>query len=74
MYSKSPTLKGRASSLTGDLCNIRVKARVNWLLRQLAKTQEDGIHVKAVYGRGNRYRSFLYIDEISIIHNKRASK
>ena len=27
------------------------KARVNWLLRQLVKTQEDGIHVKAVYGR-----------------------
>ena len=27
------------------------KARVNWLLRQLRKTQEDGIHVKAVYGR-----------------------
>ena len=27
------------------------KARVNWLLRQLAKTQEDGIHVKAAYGR-----------------------
>ena len=25
MYSKSPTLKGRASSLTRDLCNIRVK-------------------------------------------------
>ena len=24
MYSKSPTLKGRASSLTRDLCNIRV--------------------------------------------------
>ena len=27
------------------------KARVNWLLRQLAKTEEDGIHVKAAYGR-----------------------
>ena len=27
------------------------KARVNWLLRQLAKTQEEGIHVKAAYGR-----------------------
>ena len=27
------------------------KARVNWLLRQLAKTQEDGVHVNAVYGR-----------------------
>ena len=26
-------------------------ARVNWLLRQLAKTQEDDVHVKAVYGR-----------------------
>ena len=27
MYSKSPTLKGRASSLTRDLCNIRVYLR-----------------------------------------------
>ena len=27
------------------------KARVTWLLRQLTKTHEDGIHVKAVYGR-----------------------
>ena len=27
------------------------KARVNWLLRQLTKTREDGVHVKAVYGR-----------------------
>ena len=27
------------------------KARVSWLLRQLMKTREDGIHVKAVYGR-----------------------
>ena len=27
------------------------KARVNWLLRQLAKTREDGVHVKAAYGR-----------------------
>ena len=27
------------------------KARVNWLLRQLAKTSEDGIHIRAAYGR-----------------------
>ena len=27
------------------------KARVNWLLRQLAKTRDDGIHIKAAYGR-----------------------
>ena len=27
------------------------KARVNWLLRQLAKTREDGIHIRAAYGR-----------------------
>ena len=27
------------------------KARVNWLLRQMTKTQEDGVHVKAIYGR-----------------------
>ena len=27
------------------------KARVNWLLRQLAKSQEDGVHIKAAYGR-----------------------
>ena len=28
------------------------KARVNWLLRQLAKTrEEEGVHVKAIYGR-----------------------
>ena len=27
------------------------KARVNWLLRQLAKTREGGVHVKAIYGR-----------------------
>ena len=27
------------------------KARVTWLLRQLARTQEDGVHVRALYGR-----------------------
>ena len=27
------------------------KARVNWLLRQLARTEEDGVHVRAQYGR-----------------------
>ena len=27
------------------------KARVNWLLRQLGKTKDEGIHVKAAYGR-----------------------
>lgn len=27
------------------------KARVNWLLRQLAKTRDDGIYLKAAYGR-----------------------
>ena len=27
------------------------KARVNWLLRQLAKSQEDGVHIRAAYGR-----------------------
>ena len=27
------------------------RARVNWLLRQLAKTREDGIHIRAAYGR-----------------------
>ena len=27
------------------------KARVNWLLRQLAKTREDGVHIRAAYGR-----------------------
>ena len=27
------------------------RARVNWLLRQLAKTREGGVHVKAIYGR-----------------------
>ena len=27
------------------------KARVNWLLKQLAKTREDGIHIRAAYGR-----------------------
>ena len=27
------------------------KARVNWLLRQLAKTKVGGVHVKALYGR-----------------------
>ena len=27
------------------------KARANWLLRQLGKTQDNGIHIKAVYGR-----------------------
>ena len=48
-------LRGKTltSSMTIEAAEDRktAKARVNWLLRQLAKTQEDGIHVKAVYGR-----------------------
>ena len=45
--------KALTSSMTIGAAEDRktAKARVNWLLRQLAKTQEDGIHVKAVYGR-----------------------
>ena len=45
--------KTLTSSMTIGAAEDRktAKARVNWLLRQLAKTQEDGVHVKAVYGR-----------------------
>ena len=35
------------------------KARVNWLLRQLTKTREDGVHVKADYGRRENIQSPL---------------
>ena len=44
--------KTLTSSMTIGAAEDRktAKARVNWLLRQLAKTQEDGVHVKAVYG------------------------
>ena len=43
MYSKSPTLKGRASSLTRDLCNIRVytAARASTPTRARAHSDES---------------------------------
>ncbi len=48
-------IRGRTltSSMTIGAAEDRktAKARVNWLLRQITKTQEDGVHVKAVYGR-----------------------
>ena len=45
--------KSLTSSMTIGAAEDRktAKARVNWLLRQLAKTPEDGVHVTAVYGR-----------------------
>ena len=45
--------KTLTSSMTIGAAEDRkmARARVNWLLRQLAKTQEDGVHVKAVYAR-----------------------
>ena len=45
--------KTLTSSMTIGAAEDRktAKARVNWLLRQLSKTQGDGVHVKAVYGR-----------------------
>ena len=46
-------LKGKTltSSMTIGAPEDRktAKSRVNWLLRQLAKTREDGIHIKAAY-------------------------
>ena len=46
-------LKGKTltSSMTIGAPEDRktAKARVNWLLKQLAKTREDGIHIKAAY-------------------------
>ena len=48
-------LRGKTltSSMTIGAAEDRktAKARVNWLLRQLVKTHDDGIHVKAAYGR-----------------------
>ena len=48
-------LKGKTltSSMTIGAPEDRktAKARVNWLLRQLAKTPEDGVHIRAAYGR-----------------------
>ena len=48
-------LRGKTltSSMTIGAAEDRktAKARVNWLLRQLAKTRDDGIHIKAAYGR-----------------------
>ena len=48
-------LRGKTltSSMTIGAAQDRktAKARVNWLLRQLAKTRDDGIHIKAAYGR-----------------------
>ena len=46
-------LKGKTltSSMTIGAPEDRktAKSRVNWLLRQLAKTREDGIHIRAAY-------------------------
>ena len=51
----SADLRGKTltSSMTIGAAEDRktAKARVNWLLRQLTKTREDGIHIKAAYGR-----------------------
>lgn len=51
----SVDLRGKTltSSMTIGAAEDRktAKARVNWLLRQLAKTREDSIHIKAAYGR-----------------------
>ena len=48
-------LRGKTltSSMTIGAAEDRktAKARVNWLLRQLTKTRDDGIHIKAAYGR-----------------------
>ena len=49
MYSKSPTLKGRASSLTRDLCNIRVDLLPTLL--ELAGGAADVDHVESIEGR-----------------------
>ena len=45
--------KSLTSSMTIGAAEDRktAKARVNWLLRQLAKTPADSVHVTAVYGR-----------------------
>ena len=45
--------KSLTSSMTIGAAEDRktAKARVNWLLGQLAKKPEDGVHVTAVYGR-----------------------
>ena len=49
MYSKSPTLKGRASSFTRDLCNIRVDLLPTLL--ELAGGAADVDHVESIEGR-----------------------
>ncbi len=47
----------RAKTLTSSMTlgapedRKTAKSRVNWLLRQLAKTREEGVHIKADYGR-----------------------
>ena len=45
--------KSLASSMTIGAPEDRktARARVTWLLRQLGKTHEEGVHVRAVYGR-----------------------
>ena len=45
--------KSLASSMTIGAPEDRktARARVTWLLRQLGMTHEDGVHVRAVYGR-----------------------
>ena len=51
----SADLRGKTltTSMTISAAEDRktAKARVNWLLRQLAKTRDEGIHIKAAYGR-----------------------
>ena len=40
------------------------RARVTWLLGQLAKTREDGVHVRAMYGRrGDAQEALLRVRE-----------
>ena len=45
--------KSLASSMTIGAPEDRktARARVTWLLRQLGRTHEDGVHVRAAYGR-----------------------
>ena len=56
-------LRGRmlTSSMTIGAAEDRktAKARVNWLLRQLTKSDDNGIHIKAAYGRRDDIQATL---------------
>ena len=77
-----PTYRGRigkalTSSMTVGAPEDRktARARVTWLLRRLTKTREEGVHVRAMYGRrGDVQEALVKVREDPAIFVARAPR